>query len=100
GNHRDRHSFPTRRSSDLVAAVDGGGEKARERLVNGAEAHQVVERDLHEPVTADGQRRPRGDAHHGGKPASIGEAEVELRVADVRSEEHTSELQSLAYLVC
>src|SRR5205823_9611210 len=58
GHHRYLHSFPTRRSSDLLAVV------------------------LDDRV---------GRADHVG---------VVARAARERSEEHTSELQSLAYLVC
>src|SRR5687767_15466635 len=36
----------------------------------------------------------------GAGPAALREAGVEVVEADDRSEEHTSELQSLAYLVC
>src|SRR5688572_30915748 len=62
GHHRDLHSFPTRRSSDLHAF---GGP--------GAEPHPA-------------QRHPAQAAAGGGGP--------------VRSEEHTSELQSQSNLVC
>src|SRR5438045_5021168 len=75
-HHRDLHSFPTRRSSDLFRAPVGLGE--------------VV--DI------------------GVRPSRLGtksfELEYELRsagrvVAEAkRSEEHTSELQSLRHLVC
>src|SRR5437899_4684742 len=59
GDHRDLHSFPTRRSSDL-----SGG------------------------VTRSSSSRPRRTS----TPSSVD--------ADARSEEHTSELQSLRHLVC
>src|SRR2546425_8611937 len=53
--------------------------------------------------------RPRGDLPHlgdavqkapGGAPHDRGEAECGHAAGGKRSEEHTSELQSLAYLVC
>src|SRR5690606_41454855 len=71
GAHRDLHSFPTRRSSDLhrVAADD--------REVR----HERRERE-HE--------NPHHDAH---------DAQSLLHAAP-RSEEHTSELQSRENLVC
>src|SRR5205823_12783817 len=69
-DHRDLHSFPTRRSSDLHPVP----------------FHIVQGRQLVEPL-------PQVDILHrllvGGAPAR-----------SRRSEEHTSELQSLAYLVC
>src|ERR1039458_9759100 len=57
GDHRDLHSFPTRRSSDLIRVPMSTGE---------------------------GRDDDRGDG------AELGQ----------RSEEHTSELQSLRHLVC
>src|SRR5205823_14795600 len=66
GHHRDLHSFPTRRSSDLykpiIVAYRNG---APVRLTDVAKVFDGTE-----------------------------------NLGDVRSEEHTSELQSLAYLVC
>src|SRR5438552_13555646 len=72
GYHRDLHSFPTRRSSDLR------GEALRRRHVRqpfgeSLPAPQILEAEEH-------QRRETGD--------------------DERSEEHTSELQSPDHLVC
>src|SRR5205809_5497008 len=76
GHHRDLHSFPTRRSSDLawdpVSGVRSGGPGTLER-----------------PLVV----RVGGAGPQGGAPA-----------ADAppcgRSEEHTSELQSRLHLVC
>src|SRR5687767_15649000 len=83
GAHRDLHSFPTRRSSDLrVAAADGSGlEEARESAPGRG------------PRCA-GSVRPRRRG-----AARLYAAGVRRRDR-ARSEEHTSELQSLAYLVC
>src|SRR5438552_17430066 len=74
-DHRDLHSFPTRRSSDLlhVEEAEGGARKRtdREHCANRGDlprAHQCL---------------PRG-------PFARGR----------RSEEHTSELQSPDHLVC
>src|SRR5687767_15650004 len=86
--HRGLPSFPTRRSSDLgrlrlrsaeQAHADAGAAPGRERRA-GARAHGLRDAD------AEGRGR-----HHAPHPR---------RAADARSEEHTSELQSLAYLVC
>src|SRR5207237_8507251 len=73
--HRDLHSFPTRRSSDLrperaSAAAAARRPRARYRAVRGA--------------------------HHGERRALGRRADRHLR----RSEEHTSELQSHLNLVC
>src|SRR5205823_12316103 len=69
---RDLHSFPTRRSSDLDSDLDGAAVEAREAVGEVRARLQAV---------PDEDRRP-------------------LRARTSRSEEHTSELQSLAYLVC
>src|SRR5205823_7460448 len=97
---RDLHSFPTRRSSDLVAGREGdaqllrgaagGGPAARagvlwrqRSLAAGARAVVVGVQLLRRAARRGRHLRPqRGDAAR----------------ARARSEEHTSELQSLAYL--
>src|SRR5947209_20025420 len=74
GDHQHPHSFPTRRSSDLVGSLVGG-----EFGVVGTVAAGV------------------GTF----VPVSAGTVVVVGTVADDdRSEEHTSELQSRQYLVC
>src|SRR5205823_10246902 len=75
GHHPDLLSFPTRRSSDLPRA-DGGIPRRR-----------ILTRPL-----------PRLSVR-GPLPLRVG-ARTESRGSGRRSEEHTSELQSLAYLVC
>src|SRR5690606_41607631 len=73
--HRDLHSFPTRRSSDLRRPVAGGGDRqlaeVRAEFTAGRGGHQW----LHPIHQAEGAVQPR-------------------------SEEHTSELQSRENLVC
>src|SRR5262245_64643410 len=83
----DLHSFPTRRSSDLAHYV--AGDPA------GAVGHRlVVALDAAARVRA---RRPR---RHVVGPLA-GAREIGARHArEARSEEHTSELQSLRHLVC
>src|SRR5205823_13450868 len=76
GAPRDLHSFPTRRSSDLGLPRGADG------------AHPALRRG----------------GVHGVHPFAVGDgsavaAPPNRRMA-ARSEEHTSELQSLAYLVC
>src|SRR5436305_8143196 len=70
GAHRDLHSFPTRRSSDL---------------------HQVAVPD-HRRHRRMGPAGQRPDPRHQDR-------EVE-GLGEIRSEEHTSELQSRPHLVC
>src|SRR5205823_14544296 len=79
--HQHPHSFPTRRSSDLLAA---------RRDADAARAH---ERRL--------LRRGRGLAQLAGAgDRRLAGADADHVWHRRRSEEHTSELQSLAYLVC
>src|SRR5262245_66068150 len=66
GDHRDLHSFPTRRSSDLTVSIP----RRRSSICS-------------RPMAAWSRRRTRAS---GTRPT--------------RSEEHTSELQSLRHLVC
>src|SRR5205823_14035675 len=80
--------FPTRRSSDLMAVVSIARQGAVRRNLPLVQSQERLIRPLRRPVTdqsveqfIDRRRRDRG------------------RKRD-RSEEHTSELQSLAYLVC
>src|SRR5437016_9683891 len=75
GAHRDLHSFPTRRSSDLL--------DRRERDAEGARLDLVPS---------------RADAELAAPAAQVIDGDRGLR--EQRSEEHTSELQSLTNLVC
>src|SRR3712207_8650184 len=84
--HRDLHSFPTRRSSDLDAAVPG--EAGRALQAGGAERRGYC-------APPGGQERA-GDEDEGAPPRRLPERDGE----GPRSEEHTSELQSRQYLVC
>src|SRR5205823_14023408 len=96
---RDLPAFPTRRSSDLrvacrerliradrIAVIQPGAAADNRRIVRlEVEAETRLEVRLVDRAAGLLERR-----HAGG----VGER------ADLRSEEHTSELQSLAYLVC
>src|SRR5205823_15053903 len=87
--HRDLHSFPTRRSSDL---------DAREGPF-GAGFDSVLEARRHEADEFYASVIPASldpDAANVMRQALAGM----LWSKQFRSEEHTSELQSLAYLVC
>src|SRR5205823_12442726 len=95
GAHRHLHSFPTRRSSDLpccqaparsLAAPGDGPRLWLQRVTHlvGADAQALAQ--AIEQVGAEAWWRPRAERARAGRGR--------------RSEEHTSELQSLAYLVC
>src|SRR5205823_7631245 len=91
GARADLHSFPTRRSSDLhllAVAVDRDRppqERADHEVGDPALVlHAELARAADAAHAEDGRRQP--------VQASV--------LLHVRSEEHTSELQSLAYLVC
>src|SRR5205085_12346237 len=91
GDHRDLHSFPTRRSSDLCAE-----HRQEARL---ASAQALRDEDDHEPWTvARSKKRPAKSGASAGQTASV----FAGRFLDLatRSEEHTSELQSQSNLVC
>src|SRR5437763_6695733 len=81
-DHRDLHSFPTRRSSDLLGG-DGGsfapGDARFEERLAGRGARAVVKKDS---LRESERSRPLEES------------------LSSRSEEHTSELQSPMYLVC
>src|SRR5207244_13602325 len=91
-DHRPRHSFPTRRSSDL-AEVDGIPVVVSRTGWTGEIGYELYLRDS-----------TRGDelwerVMAAGKPHDIRPiAPCEAR--RIRSEEHTSELQSPDHLVC
>src|SRR5205823_11518567 len=97
-SHSHLHSFPTRRSSDLLfAPVDVAQDSATElspgialRLAGAAGGPGLLNRSLKSVCTAASPSRLTP------KISST----VRSSEPCVRSEEHTSELQSLAYLVC
>src|SRR5205823_14628670 len=86
GHHYNLHSFPTRRSSDL------GQVRADQHRQQAEQApHQAVDERQHPemvPATLQIPQQNRSSLHETEFPSGT------------RSEEHTSELQSLAYLVC
>src|SRR5947207_4831648 len=92
GDHRYLHSFPTRRSSDLLVLLVPAGEV-------GAEEHAL------RPFRVDEELHVRARAHQAIEaellPLLLERAlEQVLRPRAARSEEHTSELQSHSDLVC
>src|SRR5207302_3921768 len=89
--HRDPHSFPTRRSSDLVRHAIHASRHVDAVPVNGGRLRQVVgEDDAYKVAFAHAQLWPR---------YLVVVSPGSRRLA-FRSEEHTSELQSRENLVC
>src|SRR5690606_41484662 len=92
GDHRGRPSFPTRRSSDLICTEVQCIVFSRSRQIDPChESHYASIVGTSQggmPVEEGG-----GLAHSGGCIATAA-------TPDVRSEEHTSELQSRENLVC
>src|SRR5437667_2781419 len=76
GDHRDLHSFPTRRSSDLDSA-----------------GYAVAEISIDDYVLHGRSRTTQSVVW-------VSSTDPWHRAADIRSEEHTSELQSHHELVC
>src|SRR5205823_14870787 len=84
------HPFPTRRSSDLSSSRAGATPR-RGAFPTSSPASASKPEGFTSPL-----RRPASSA---ARPASLTAAA--RKVEEIRrSEEHTSELQSLAYLVC
>src|SRR5205823_14844605 len=98
-DHQDLHSFPTRRSSDLNREGDVRFEaQARAKGFEGAGlALHVVHGDCQFTLRWFARERKfiRALNLFGNIVADLGDDAL-----GERSEEHTSELQSLAYLVC
>src|SRR5205823_11479982 len=90
-HHRDLHSFPTRRSSDLARCAAGAADAARRRVA----AARARARSAHVLIAL---LRP-GDRVRAADAGVAAHSAAGIGVVR-RSEEHTSELQSLAYLVC
>src|SRR5205823_13485281 len=91
------HSFPTRRSSDLWVTSVGGTSMIR----NGTTIQEKVWNSNGGGSGGGFSDFFTAPAFQKALPASVQSLLKNRRgVPDVRSEEHTSELQSLAYLVC
>src|SRR5205823_8825405 len=87
---RHLHSFPTRRSSDL--AIDTTSCRTSARF---GPARFPVRHPRGRML-----QRPTGPSHPRANTSIRDGAIPDTGVGSRRSEEHTSELQSLAYLVC
>src|SRR5690625_6683058 len=85
-DHPHLHSFPTRRSSDLVALLQLTGRENPDHIAEGSGINRSSE-ELHRAAVARARERMRRER-----------AEAQQQTG--RSEEHTSELQSRGHLVC
>src|SRR5690348_17659810 len=92
GDHRDLHSFPTRRSSDLDP------EAYVRKIIVTTHVSWWRRRWRHRELTT-GQLPERPDAVNETDTADERDA-VWRALGRLRSEEHTSELQSPVHLVC
>src|SRR5690606_40794053 len=95
----DLHSFPTRRSSDLNPPVTTQGTGTATALLD----PQTL--TLSWWVTYSGLSGPATNGHFHGPAAPTANAGVQVpftnfQTSPIRSEEHTSELQSRENLVC
>src|SRR5205814_10190602 len=94
GDHRYLHSFPTRRSSDLYSAK---GDLGLIWKTNYADRTY----DVWSSASLDGGRKFKTvRVSHAVSPPPLRERANFGFGDDLRSEEHTSELQSLRHLVC
>src|SRR5690606_41455913 len=85
GAHRDLHSFPTRRSSDLIgpeAGTFGGTVVAQGTYSDVLSSNSLTSQYLNETMKIEVPKKRRTSKYY------------------IRSEEHTSELQSRENLVC
>src|SRR5205823_10860946 len=100
GAHRALHAVPTRRSSDLdlrIGVPDAADEAEDARVVASLlvadgqwAAAEGLLREVIERAEADERPLLQAEATR----------DLSMVLRGTRSEEHTSELQSLAYLVC
>src|SRR5205807_4990826 len=95
-HHRDLHSFPTRRSSDLEGEEEAVAGRLQLAAVPAREylAHEAVVGLQHalEVAAVGGPQL--------GRALDVREGEGDGAAGKLRSEEHTSELQSPCNLVC
>src|SRR5205823_8569168 len=97
---RDLNSFPTRRSSDLARRTAREHLRVVEQFIDWTHRHGM-------PVCKLNEQSLTGFDHHLSRcrrphynPTKRLQVVHGARLFLTRSEEHTSELQSLAYLVC
>src|SRR5205814_10689954 len=92
--HRSLHSFPTRRSSDLLAVTDDDGAYAFKDVSPGDYVLEIKANGF------SGYASSEIHVRRGQSTMQDVKLSIETVSESVRSEEHTSELQSLRHLVC
>src|SRR5205823_14829360 len=93
------HSFPTRRSSDLKSTGESPHQFVlRHRIERAKQMLRAAEARILDVAIACGFKTQQHFARVFRRVC--GTSPTEYRLDFQRSEEHTSELQSLAYLVC
>src|SRR5690606_42002121 len=99
-DHPDLHSFPTRRSSDLLSEVLGVDVQFADDCIGDDAYAKAAALKPGEVLLLENLRfykeEEKGDAGFAERLAKLGD----VYVNDARSEEHTSELQSRENLVC
>src|SRR5439155_24658260 len=99
GPHRDLHSFPTRRSSDLNAvALSGDGNTLAVGAIGEASSTTGIDSTPNE--LAPGAGAVYVYTRNAGTWSQQAYVKASTPGPLVRSEEHTSELQSRGHLVC
>src|SRR5262249_62016265 len=98
--HSDPHSFPTRRSSDLHAMLVGTAEEHSDALITLRETDGGVRSSEYANKMIESRPHARWAAGILRRAEAFGVLRPDRTFVDLRSEEHTSELQSLTNLVC
>src|SRR5207253_11007699 len=100
GHNRDLHSFPTRRSSDLINAfaLPGGPMYVNRGMIEAANTEGEVVGVMAHEMSHVMLRHGTAQATKA-TPYEVGSIAGQILGA-IRSEEHTSELQSRGHLVC
>src|SRR5690606_40891016 len=94
GHHRDLHSFPTRRSSDLKFLINDNGQ-SMDYVTARSEFYIVCAGDIYTLMVT-----PKDISGQTIRLSTGAKVRIEENQKLLRSEEHTSELQSRENLVC
>src|SRR5205823_13127819 len=98
--HRDLHPFPTRRSSDLSGKTAAGAD-LQKQTGSGATVPVTTAQADAQDVAVELRNIGNVEAYSTVTIRSQVTGQItKVHFREGRSEEHTSELQSLAYLVC
>src|SRR5205823_8136950 len=98
--HRVLPSFPTRRSSDLFVRASSRQKEIAIRLAIGASRGRLTRQLVTEALVMSLAGAAAGTLLAWWLTSIAASLSLPLPIPLARSEEHTSELQSLAYLVC